>query len=255
MAPAAVLALAAASLAPWTAGPAPGADERGAVYVEGAPGSVLADRLALVNRSDRPVTLALRGTGPWISLAAGRVGVPPRTRAEVPLTVTVPPGTPPGDHPAAVLVEGAGRQARVPVAVRVTGPAVSAPAVERVRVTGTGRAAVVHYRVVNRGTTSLAPRPVLRAEGLFGEVLRTRPGSGAPAALPPGGAVDLSEPWPGAPRLDRVRVTVTVTSADGTRASATGTYAPLPWLGPTLAGAGVLAGAAALTLRRRRAHR
>ncbi|MFI9203367.1 hypothetical protein [Streptomyces sp. NPDC053048] len=253
LAPAPAAAGAAADAPPWTAAPAPGG--RSSFYLEGAPGTVLEDKLSVLNPGDRPRTVELRGTGPWISLAARRVDLPPRTRADVPLTVTVPAGTAPGGHSAAVVVSGDGRLVRVPMAVRVSGPALSALSVERVRVSGTGRNTVIRYALVNRGNTALAPRLTLRAEGLFGEVLR-RPATRTPGELPPGGSVRLAERWPDAPRLDRVEVSVTATAPDGTRASATGAYTPLPWLGPALTGLGGLAaaGVAVRWVRRRRAR-
>ncbi|MEU5049376.1 hypothetical protein [Streptomyces sp. NPDC021096] len=243
---------------PWTAVPAPGgkkgptAEDRSAFYLEGAPGTVFEDKLSLVNPGDRPRTIDLRGTGPWISLAAARVSVPPRTRADVPLAVTVPAGLGPGDHAAAVVASGEGRLVRVPLAVRVSGAALSALSVERVRVSGTGGSAVIRYSLVNRGNTTLAPRLAIRAEGLFGEVLR-RPATGVPAELPPGRSVRLAQKWPDAPRLDRVRVSVTATAPDGTHASASGPYTPLPWLVPSLAAlVGLAVAAAAVRLVRRR---
>ncbi|MCA6093648.1 hypothetical protein LE181_15955 [Streptomyces sp. SCA3-4] len=252
---------AAADASPWTAYPAPAGakaptpEDRSAFYLEGAPGAVLQDKLSVANAGDRPRTIGLRATGPWVSLATARVTVPPRTRADVPLTVTVPAGTTPGRHAAAVMATGEGRLLRVPLAVRVGGPALSALSVEHVRVSGAGGAAVIRYSLVNRGNTTLAPRLALRAEGLFGEVLR-RPAYGVPAELPPGRSVRLTEKWPDAPRLDRVRVRITATTPDGIRAAASGSYAPLPWLGPALAAAVALAaaGAAVRLLRRRKAR-
>ncbi|MEU1311451.1 hypothetical protein ABZ419_21515 [Streptomyces cinnamoneus] len=252
---------AAADAPPWTAVPAPAgakgptAEDRSAFYLEGTPGTVLRDKLSVVNPGDRPHTVELRATGPWIALATARVTVPPRTRADVPLTVTVPAGTGPGRHAAAVVATGEGRLLRVPLAVRVGGPALSALSVERVRISGTGGTAVIRYSLVNRGNTALAPRLALRAEGLFGEVL-SRPASGVPAELPPGRSVRLTEKWPDAPRLDRVRVRVTATTPDGIRAAASGAYTPLPWLGPALvAGAALaVAGTAVRLVRRRKAR-
>ncbi|MEV4740343.1 hypothetical protein [Streptomyces sp. NPDC049555] len=243
----------------WAAAPAAGdrpaaAQGRGAFYLEGAAGAVLADRLSVVNPGDRPRTIELHATGGWIALATARVGVPPRTRAEVPLTVTVPAGTPPGDHAATVVAGGEGRVVRVPVTVRVRGPALSALSVEHVRVGGTGRGAVIAYEVVNRGSTVLAPTVTLRAEGLFGEVLR-QPAARVPASLAPGARARLSQEWPGAPRLDRLRVSVTATAADGAYAAASAAYVPLPWLWPSLAAAGAVAVAAAVLGAVRRAGR
>ncbi|MBB4894826.1 hypothetical protein FHS39_003884 [Streptomyces olivoverticillatus] len=248
----------------WTAAPAPGggqgrpaAEDRSSFYLEGGPGTVFEDRLTLVNPGRGPLAVEVRGTGPWIALAARRLTVPPRTRADVPLTVTVPPGTSPGDHPAAVLATAGGRQVRVPMAVRVSGPLLAALAVEHVQVSGTGRGTVIRYDLVNRGNTTLAPRLMLRAEGLFGRVMR-RTASCTPAALAPGRSVRLAEKWPDAPRLDRVTVSVTATARGAARATASGSYTPLPWLGPSLAAAGALAagwGALRLTRRVRRRGR
>ncbi|MCC2278524.1 hypothetical protein LKL35_24315 [Streptomyces sp. ET3-23] len=238
---------AAAEPQPWWAAPAGG---RSAIALEGAPGTVFEDRLSVVNPGTAPRTVELRATGAWIALAERRVRVPPRTRADVPLSVTVPTGAVPGEHPAAVAVGGDGRQLQVPVTVRVTGPTLAALSVEHVRVSGTGRGAVIHYALVNRGNTVLAPHLEIRAAGVFGEVLH-RAADGVPAELPPGRGVRLAEPWPGAPRLDRVRVSVTATAPGAAHSTASGTYTPLPWLLPGL-GAAVAAAAAGLLIRRRR---
>ncbi|MCD9144582.1 COG1470 family protein [Streptomyces albireticuli] len=250
---------------PWTAAPATNGEggeggkstpARTAFYLEGGPGAVLEDRLSVANPADQPRSLELRGSGPWVALAAKRVRVPPRTRADVPFTVTVPSGARPGEHPAALVVTGGGKEVRVPLALRVTGgPALAALAVEDVRVEKAGTGAVIRYSLVNRGNTALAPTLVIRADGLFGTVLR-RAASGVPAGLPPGGRVRLAEPWPGAPRLDRVDVRVTATAPGGAHASATGAWTPLPWALPALGGfALALVAAAGLFVRRRRRAR
>ncbi|MBB5120162.1 hypothetical protein AF335_21690 [Streptomyces eurocidicus] len=246
---------AAADSPAWTAAPATngeGTAARTAFYLEGDPGTVLEDRLSLANPAGQARDLELRGSGRWIALAAKRVRVPPRTRADVPFTVTVPSGARPGDHSAALVVTGGGREARVRLAVRVTGgPALAALAVEDVRVEKAGTGAVIRYALVNRGNTALAPSLAIRADGLFGTVLR-RAGSGVPAELPPGGRVRLTEPWPAAPSLDRVAVRVTATAPGGARASATGAWTPLPWALPALGGGALaLVAAAGLLVRRR----
>ncbi|CAM5471699.1 hypothetical protein SRIMM317S_04619 [Streptomyces rimosus subsp. rimosus] len=84
----------------WTAAPAPGggarpsAQDRPYFYLEGAPGTVLKDRLALTNPTGSAMTFRVGGapTGPgrWFATASKEVRVPPRTRADVPFTVTVP---------------------------------------------------------------------------------------------------------------------------------------------------------------------
>ncbi|MGW1197120.1 COG1470 family protein [Streptomyces sp. NPDC002536] len=238
---------AAAEPQPWWAAPSGG---RSAIALEGVPGTVFEDKLSVVNPGTAPRTVELRATGAWIALAERRVRIPPRTRADVPLTVTVPTGAVPGEHPAAVTVTGEGRQLQVPVTVRVTGPTLAALAVEHVRVSGTGRGTVIHYALVNRGNTVLAPHLEIRAVGVFGEVLHRTP-DGVPAELPPGRSLRLTEPWPGAPRLDRVRVSVTATAPGAAHSTASDTYMPLPWLLPGL-GAAVAAAAAYWLVRRRR---
>ncbi|MET9642011.1 hypothetical protein ACFZB6_03105 [Streptomyces syringium] len=247
---------------PWSAAPAPGgtrgpgAEDRSSFFLEGGPGTVIEDRLTVVNPGDRARTVALRGTGPWIALAEWRVRVPPRTRADVPLTVTVPAGTAPGDHHAAVVATGDGLRVRVPMAVRVSGSALPALTVEHVRVSGAGGSAVIRYALVNRGNTTLAPRLTIRAKGHFGEVLH-RVARDVPAALAPGGSVRLTERWPDAPRLEPVEVRITAQAPGAAPATASGSYTPLPWLVPAVpAGLGLaVAGVAGRLLVRRRGRR
>ncbi|THA81331.1 hypothetical protein [Streptomyces sp. A0592] len=278
----------------WTAEPAAGTaaarpgGARPYFYLEGAPAAVLEDRLALTNTTDRERTVTLRGAaahntadgafavrpaapapapapggggaGAWFSFGAGAtVKIPPRTRAVVPFTVTVPPGSPPGDHPAAVIATEAGREAGVRVHLRVSGPTLAALTVEDVAVRGRGAAAVVAYTLVNRGNVALAPELDIRAEGAFGEV----PGRGpraVPVELLPGQRVELTEPWPGAPVLDRVRVTVTVTAPGGAGAAASASAWFVPWraagrTGLGLLGLGGTAFAALFLVRGRRLRR
>ncbi|MFE1898250.1 hypothetical protein [Streptomyces yangpuensis] len=260
----------------WTAEPAAGTaaarpgGARPYFYLEGAPSAVLEDRLALTNTTDQERTVTLRGAdahntadgalavrpaapapgaapapapgaGSWFSFGAGAtVKVPPRTRAVVPFTVTVPSASPPGDHPAAVIAAEAGREVGVRVHLRVGGPTLAALTVEDVAVRGRGAASVVAYTLVNRGNVALAPEVGIRAEGAFGEV----PGRGpraVPVELLPGQRVELTEPWPGAPVLDRVRVTVTVTAPGGARATGAASAWFVPWRAAGWTGLGLLA--------------
>ncbi|MGW1077723.1 COG1470 family protein [Streptomyces sp. NPDC002537] len=253
---------AAAEESPWTAVPAPAgkdaprAGERSGFYLEGGPGTVFEDKVAVLNPGDRPRSLDVRGDGPWIALAARQVRVPPRTRADVPFTVTVPSGAEPGDHSGALVVSGEGRRTRVRLTLRVTGPpALPALAVEHLRVSRAGGGAVIRYALVNRGNTALSPHLTIRADGLFGTVLRRTAGD-VPAALPPGRSVRLAERWPDAPRLDSVRVHVTATAPGAVRATASRSYTPLVWVLPVLGGGALLlAGAVALVVRRLRRAR
>ncbi|GAA0338693.1 hypothetical protein [Streptomyces blastmyceticus] len=263
-----LIALPATSIAfaeakPWTATPAPAGkstprpDDRSSFYLEGEPGTVFEDKLSLVNPGDTARSLDVRGDGPWIVLAARSVRIPARTRADVPFTVAVPSAAEPGDHSGALVVSGEGRQVRVRLGLRVTGaPALRALAVEHVRVSREGGGAVIRYALVNRGNTALSPRLAIRADGLFGTVLR-RTAAGVPAELAPGRSVRLTERWPDAPRLDSVRVHLTATAPGAARATASTSYTPLVWVIPALGGfALALAAATVLLVRRfRRARR
>ncbi|MFD7262029.1 hypothetical protein [Streptomyces sp. NPDC059874] len=271
----------------WTAEPAAGTAAvrpgggRPYFYLSGTAGTVLEDRLAITNTTDGERTVTLRGAdayntadgafavrparestgaGSWISFgAAATVKVPPHTRAVVPFTVTVPPASPPGDHPAAVVATEEGHEVGVRVHLRVGGPTLAALTVEDVSVRGRGAATVVAYTLVNRGNVALAPELSIRAEGRFGDV----PGRGArtlPLELLPGQRVELTEPWPGAPVLDRVRLTLTVTAPGGARATAATSAWFLPWrLAGPLGGALLALGATTLSalylVRSRRARR
>ncbi|MGD3109267.1 hypothetical protein [Streptomyces sp. YGL11-2] len=260
--PAATADRAAPAAPGWSAAPS-GAD-RAYFYLEGAPGTAMTDRLAVGNPSDRAVTVRLRGdgardgAGAWLLFGTAEVTVPPRTRATVPFTVTVPRDASPGDHPGTIVATGPGApgaRCRVPVRLRVTGPALSALTVERVSVRRRGSAAVIRYTLVNRGNTVLRPRLAVRADGLFGPLLR-RAGRALPVALPPGAQVDRTETWPDPPALDAVDVRLTATAAGGAHDAATAGYTAVPW-GAAAAPVFLLAagGGWAVVRRRRRAGR
>ncbi|MEU7361305.1 MULTISPECIES: COG1470 family protein [Streptomyces] len=232
------------SVAPLGAG-------RAAFYAEGAPGTVLRDSVSVTNRSRTPVTVRLRGTGVPTVFARSGLRVPPRTRAEVPFTLTVPPGAAPGDRTGAIVVRDAhGRGATVRVWLRVSGPSLAALTVEHPAV----HADRITYELVNRGTTVLVPKLAVRADGLFGRVLDRAPRT-LPVRLAPGARRTLSEPWPGRPVLDRVRVRLTVTAAGGAHDTTGTTAAYVPWGAVTGGAAAVAAGGAAVLLRTRHRRR
>ncbi|MFD5573417.1 COG1470 family protein [Streptomyces cadmiisoli] len=228
----------------WSVAPAGG--HRPAFYAEGPPGTALQDAVSVTNRAGHPVTVRLRGTGPPIAFADAEVRVPARTRADIPFTVTVPEGAPPGDHAGSVVVrDGDGRSRSVPLRLRAGGPTLSALTLEHVVVRGDR----ITYDLVNRGTTTLVPTLAVRADGLFGTVLDRGPRT-LSAELPPGRRVRLHEPWPGRPALDAVDVRLTVTAAGGARDTVSASARFVPW-GP-LSGALTAAAGAAVVLRRRR---
>ncbi|GGU62849.1 hypothetical protein GCM10010211_29680 [Streptomyces albospinus] len=249
----------AASAGPgWSAAPS-GAD-RPYFYLEGAPGTAMTDRLAVGNPSDRAVTVRLRGdgardgAGAWLLFGTAEVTVPPRTRATVPFTVTVPRDAAPGFHPGTIVATGQGApgvRSRVPVRLRVTGPALSALTVEQLSVRRQGSAAAIRYTLVNRGNTVLRPRLAVRADGLFGPLLR-RAGRALPVTLPPGGRVDRTETWPDPPALDAVDVRLTATAAGGAHDVATAGYTAVPRDGAAAVVLLLAAGGGLAVVRRRR---
>ncbi|MFE5137552.1 hypothetical protein ACFRDV_07705 [Streptomyces fagopyri] len=263
----------------WSVVPSPGTGTaRPYVYAEGTPGTVLQDTVSVLNPAARPLTVRLRGadadstarggftvrttgratdTGAWIAFAEEREGhrepagavsvrIPARTRADVPFSVSVPPGATPGDHPGAIVASAGGRSAAVRVRLRVGGPALPALTVEHLTYHG-GR---VSYELVNRGNTVLSPRLAVRADGVLGRVL-DRPPRALPVELPPGRRVTLTEPWRDPPALDAVDVRLTVTAAGGARATASTPVRFVPWGAVAGAGCGPVAVAAFLVLRRR----
>lgn len=258
----------------WTAAPAtgggtrPSADGRPYFYLEGAPGTVLEDTLALTNPGKKAVTVRLRGAeayntasggsalraadDTWITPAARTVKVPAHTGARVPFSVTVPATAEPGDHPAAIVASSGGHQAGVRVQLRVSGPTLSALTVEDVRVDkGPG---LIRYTLVNRGNTTLTPHLDVRADGLVSGA-RHIAGRTLPVELLPGRRVQLTEKWPHTPALDSASVHLVVTAGGGARGTGSASAVFVPWW--RLAGlvALVSAGTAGwFAVRRRRAR-
>lgn len=247
----------------WTARPAGagsgGRDARPYVYLEGAPETVLQDRLSVTNPARAPLTVRLRGggrAGPWLRFAADTVTVPARTRADVPFALALPGNATPGDLVGEVVASAdGGEERRVPVRVRVGGPTLAALTVEDVEVSGRA----IRYALVNRGNTPLRPRLAVRADGVFGTLL-DRPARPLDVELAPGRRVERTEPWPDAPALDSVTVRLRVAAEGGARdeATASAAYVPVaPVTGGGLLVLGVLAvlGTGAYRRRDRRRDR
>ncbi|MFJ6611228.1 hypothetical protein ACIQPT_13185 [Streptomyces sp. NPDC091289] len=267
--------------ADWTARPAGGTDReaRPYVYLEGTPGTVLQDRLAVTNSGRDPLTVRLRGdgrAGSWIRFATetgtgtetdtgtgtetgtgtgtdtgtDTVTVPARTRAEVPFALTVPPDAVPGDASGEVVAVDEGEEVRVPIRVRIGGATLAALTVEDVEISG----GTIRYALVNRGNAMLEPRLAVRVDGVFGTLL-DRPERPLPLELAPGRRVERTEPWPDAPALDAVTVRLRVTAPGGARdeAEASATYVPVaPAVGVGLLVLGALAVLGSGAYRRRR---
>ncbi|OQR59390.1 hypothetical protein B6E66_35625 [Streptomyces maremycinicus] len=236
----------------WSVAPSGGG--RPSFYAEGVPGAVLRDTLAVTNRGTAPLTVRLRATGDGLRVvfAEPAPGIPARTRAEVPFTVTVPADAPPGDRAAALLVrDSGGRESAVRLLIRVGGPELAALTVEHVAVRGDR----ITYELVNRGTTVLVPRLAVHADGVLGAVL-DRASRTLPVRLPPGRRLALDEPWPDRPALDAVTVRLTVTAPGAARATGRVSARFVPW-GTATATAAVLsvAGAAVVVAVRRRGRR
>lgn len=221
-----VLAVLGAPAPAPAAPPEPGwALGRAQVYLEGGPGAVLEDRVAVTNPGPEALTVHMRtprAPSPWIALAADEVTIPARTRAEIPFTVTVPADTPPGERTATITAAAGGSEKAVRVRLRVSGPEVAALTVEDVSFSDGS----VHYTLVNRGNTTLSPRVSLRTDGLFGAPV-ARPARDLDR-LPPARRVSLTERWD-PPALDRVDFRLDVTAAGGVRTGATVTRTFVPW--------------------------
>ncbi|WP_405780203.1 hypothetical protein [Streptomyces sp. NBC_00859] len=257
----------------WTAAPASGGGTRPSTagrpyfYLEGAPGTVLEDTLALTNPGKNALTVrlggaeayntasggfALRTTGnSWITPAARTVKVPARTSARVPFSVTVPADAEPGDHPAAIVAAAGGHRTGVRVQLRVSGPTLSALTVEDVR--ADKGAGLIRYTVVNRGNTSLTPHLDVRVSGLIGGGHRIA-GRTLPVDVLPGRRVRLTAEWPHPPVLGPAAVHLVVTAGGGARGAGSASAVFLPWW--SVAGLASLAAAGAggwFVVRRRRA--
>ncbi|WP_327187640.1 hypothetical protein [Streptomyces sp. NBC_01334] len=232
----------------WSVAPSGGG--RPSFYAEGTPGAVLQDTLSVTNRGTEPLTVRLRATGDGLRVAFAEpaLGIPARTRAEVPFTVTVPADAPPGDRAGRLLVrDSTGRESAVPLLIRVGGPELAALTVEHVAVRGDR----ITYELVNRGTTALVPRLAVHADGVLGAVLDRGPRT-LPVRLPPGRRLVLDEPWPDRPALDAVTVRLTVTAPGAARATGRASARFVPWGAAAGAAAGALSVAAAAVAVRRR---
>ncbi|MES5821214.1 DUF916 domain-containing protein [Streptomyces sp. RG80] len=270
--------------------------ERPYFYLLADPGQTIEDKVVVANRTAQPMTFRLysadayntardggfavrtmkekmRGVGVWAKPAKSRITVPAHGKVTVPVTLKVPEGAEPGDHPGAIVALdehidtgdgsvalGVQRAVAARVYLRVGGPTLPALSVEDVRIThhqplvpGLGDStATVSYTLRNTGNLTLNPKVELRATGLFGRTLLARDLTRIPSELLPGQKVRLSEPWRGAPQLDWGEVTLTASARD-TRESAAASFLALPWLMAALLVVVVAVGVV-LLIRARRAR-
>ncbi|MER6427305.1 DUF916 domain-containing protein [Streptomyces sp900105245] len=139
-------------------------------YLSADPGQTLTDKVAVQNKTGRPLTFRLyaadayntardggfavrtvkermRGVGAWARPATSRITVPGHRTVTVPFTLRVPDGAEPGDHPGAIvaldervdpgtgrLALGVRRAVGARVYLRVGGPTLGALAVEHLRI-------------------------------------------------------------------------------------------------------------------------
>ncbi|MFD3697056.1 WxL protein peptidoglycan domain-containing protein [Streptomyces sp. NPDC058646] len=229
-----------------------------------------------------PVETAPKDVGTWIALppeAADTVTVPAKGRKDIPFTVKVPADATPGDHVGGIValgtaVEGVQQEGKVRVGVkrsvgarihfRVPGPVTPGLSVEDVRVSRSApllpwvrdARATVSYALVNRGNVVVEPKVTISAEGLFGRRVLDRPARELKLVLLPGQRVELTEPWPDAPQLDRVTVEIGAgaNAHPDLVSRAEAEFVAVPW--PAAGAALVLAGVAlALRVLRRRRRR
>ncbi|MBF9073276.1 COG1470 family protein [Streptacidiphilus fuscans] len=240
----------------------PGPGDRQYFYLESAPGRTLSDHVSVENLGTKPITFQLHGTmagvGSWLTLATTKLTVPPRTRADIPFTLSLPVTAEPGDHPGTITVvpttaqPGSGAVA-VRIYLSVTGVSLPALAVTSVTVRGSS----LHYTLTNQGNVTLHPRVEMTESGWFGSVYH-RPLTDTGRDLLPGQSVRLTQALPGPALVDNVSIAVKATdSATGATANGSLGYLVLPWALVLLLVLVVTGGGSWLwwRARRRRIHR
>ena len=213
--------------AAWSAAPADAAglpDGRTRFELEVAPGTPVLENVLITNSSTVERVFTVYGAdgfntpsggydleaaavtpvdvGLWVTVATPTVTIPPLSTAVVGLTVTVPEGAAPGDHPGGVVVSPVQAQVteagvvvdtRVAVRLNVRVPGELAPALDVRQVSATfGRElmpfapapATVTYEVVNTGNVKIIGVPRVRLAGPFGMRLADVEGDETREVLP-----------------------------------------------------------------------
>jgi len=255
----------AASVDGWTLRPTPEhGQQRDVLQYVVAQNQVIHDSVTLSNPSSKPVSVTLyaadayntaqggafaftlpkqkkTGAGTWISIKAGRLTVPARRQANIPITIHVPNRVSPGSVASGVVaqdvkVQQGTSQGDVHVGVRyglgvrvylqVVGPTHPGLGVAGVSVDRAGGSTLlggghssVGYTVVNTGNERLDATASAKIVDQFGHTVHTFPKHELQALLP-GAKVQLDDPWK-TPWAGRFRVDVTVQS-DKTTAHGSG---------------------------------
>lgn len=258
----------------WGVVPA-GENGRGAFTYTLDPGAEITDAVSVVNYTEKILTLrvyasdAVRSTdggfdllpsagkpsdvGAWTRVEAGTVTVSPRSRVDVPFTVTVPANATPGDHAggivASLLANGedgvaVDRRVGARIYARVTGTVNPSLTVVDLRATFDGSPLGVpgdvrlDYVVRNDGNLRLAGRPSVRVTGLFGWGERVVTGERL-TELKPGDSIRANTTVPGTWQLGwlTAEVTVTLEASGGQEltpppapAAGSATLWAVPWL-------------------------
>jgi len=216
-----------------------------------APGGSATDSVTLWNYSDVPLTFHVyatdaynnrdgefsllqggatpSGAGGWVTLATNYVTIDPQTKADIPLTVTVPGDALPGDHAAGIVAsvptpttnaDGSkaivDRRTGTRVYFHVAGKVNPQLAVEAMSVSYAGSVnplggtATVDYTVRNLGNTRLGARQVVKVTDVVGRTVATRRTKRLQDVLP-GATVTQRATIDGVPALGRVGATVALT--------------------------------------------
>ena len=197
-----------------------------------------------------------KNAGTWFALQTNYVTVAPRTRVDIPFTLTVPADATPGDHiaglvasvPTATTVRP-GQQAVIDrrtgsrAYVRVSGPVNPSLAVENLSTVYHGAANPldgsldVSWTLRNAGNVRLGARQHVSVTDIFGRDVDSRAGKLIQELLP-GNAVRLHEHFTGVPATFRVGANVKVTPIEPAGVSGTppaaATYSSKTWAIPWL---------------------
>jgi hypothetical protein len=244
--------------------------------LEVKPGQTLTDKVSLFNLTNKPISFKLFSAdayntpkgggfalqtdtqkpvdaGSWIHIYTTSYTIAPLTRADIPVTITVPNSATPGDHaagivalninPATIKKSGSVTYAikdavGVRVYVRVLGPLKPSLEVSNVGLqtdapaltplVGTGSAKIT-YTIVNAGNTRLTPKAHVTIDDIFGRTVKTIDDKKLPELLP-GGKITVTEPWSSLPLLGvHYSATVNVTAPD-VHASGSASAWVIPWV-------------------------